>query len=234
MRQTDMRGGDTLLTPRNDIQCPEQQSLKSIWSGIYLIENSAARAFWQDIRNREEEGRLILRDSVEDLIRGFASYRYRSWMSDFDFMAKFLRLEQLEIYAPYFVKLCHIMPVDLKRSRQRIVGRYIFNRLSNASSYAQRQVRKFVRSSVILYPAKDLFPLASSFVGLIERHQDQSKGAVRKQVALMARSVLMMSDGELALHYQSYGNYTEHLAFLRGQCRYFQLSDADILQPFQA
>ena len=158
--QTEIDNCDRLLTPRVGIEWPQAESLKSVWSGIYLIDNGASRAFWQRIQAREADVRFVIRDSVEDMIRGYSSSRYRSW---------------------------------------------------------------------ILYPAKDLFYVANSFIQLIENHQDQSKSAVRLRVALMARSLLMMSDQELADHYQSYSNYAEHLAFLRAQCRYFGLRNEDIL-----
>ncbi len=220
---------ETIFAPREHIIWPETKSLKSVWSGIYLIENAASRQFWRDIFEREALERAVIREAVEDLIRGFSSERYRSWMSDLDFMAKILRAEQLEIYAPYFYKLCLLMPIALKRSRRRTVGQYIENRLPLTSPYMRRQYRKFVRSSVILYPATDLFELSDSFIRLMNVHQDQSIAKIRTRVSTMVRSLLMMSDEELISQYQSFNNYAEHLAFLKAQCNYLQLKHTDIL-----
>jgi hypothetical protein len=122
-----------------------------------------------------------------------------------------------------------LMPVNLKRSRRRVVGQYIENRLPLNSPYMRRQFRKFVRSSVILYPATDLFELSDSFMRLMKVHQDQSIVKIRHRVTVMVRSMLMMSDDDLIAQYQSFNNYAEHLSFLKAQCEYLQLKHADIL-----
>ncbi|WP_025899677.1 hypothetical protein [Sneathiella glossodoripedis] len=220
---------ESIFNPRKNIDWIEEKSLKSVWSGIYVIENPASRSFWQDIYDREAKERRLLREAVEDLIRGYPSQRYRSWMSDFDFMAKLLRAEQLMIYAPYFYRLSRVMPLELKTSRRKVVGKYIENRLSLDTPYLRRQFRKFVRSSVILYPATELFELSDAFIRLINMHRDQSVAKTRERVRLMVRYLLMMSDDDLVRHYQSYRNYCEHLTFLQGQCEYLRLSESDIL-----
>ncbi len=219
---------ERLFLPRDHLHWPEKSGLNTIWSGVYFFDNPAARQFRAHLWGSEQDIRYIIRETVEDAIRALSSVDFRSWMSDYDFMAKLLTADQLELYAPYFLKLTVLMPVTLKKSRRRIVGQFLENRLPVEERFIAKHSRKFIRSSVLLYPAKDIFKVATKFACHILEHRDQSVGANKLRISVMVHSLQLMSDEDLIKNYQSQSNYELHLRFLKNQCDYYRMSEEEI------
>ncbi len=196
---------------------------------MYFFDNPAARQFRSHLWDSEQDIRFIIRETVEDTIRALSSANFRSWMSDYDFMAKLLTADQLELYAPYFLKLTVLMPISLKKVRRRIVGQFLENRLPVNERFVAKHTRKFIRSSVLLYPANDIFKVAAKFACHILDHRDQTVRANKLRIAVMVHSMQLMSDDDLVKNYQSQSNYELHLRFLKNQCDYYRMTEEEIL-----
>ena len=155
------------------------------------------------------------------------------WIADFNFMARLMNIDQLIGYTPNFLTLASLMPVALKQERRNAVKRYLVRRLDFEDQYIRRHGNKFIRSSVIMYPADTLFSIADGYMYLLAQNYDQSARAIKCRIATMIRSLQLMSDAEIIRLFQCASTYRDHLQFLYQQCRYYRMSVADVFNLSQ-
>jgi len=217
-----------LLAPKSDLQWSETDQPLTVWNQSLLIDNEATRILQTSLIEQEGEQRRIIRDQIEGILRQLPSGAFRSWMADYDFMAKMLTAEQLVIYAPAFVQLSFLMPVQLKFCRRRVVLRYLEAHVSCRSKFVLRQCRKFARSSTILYSAQSIFKKAALFAELLSRNSDQSVQANRRRVIMAIRELQLMGDDEIVACYRTENSYLGALNFFKVQCRYYRIGISNI------
>jgi len=223
-------GVAALLEPREGILWPAGVRTYSIWERSVLIENAASRFFWTNIIEQEAPERAIIRDGVENVILRLPSARSRSWMAEYDFMAKMLGADQLVIYAPALVQLAHLMPNQLKQYRRKMVARFLKRLLPLDQPFVMRQMRKFVRSSVLLYSSNTIFEKAEMFAVLVKGSADQSARANKHRVATIIRMLQLMTNDEIVRHFKTVERYLTELDFLEAQCKYYRIYPKDIYE----
>lgn len=217
-----------LLSPRDNLPWTKIKGFLSPWARPVLIENKASRAFAASLQEEEYEERLLIRDLIEDKLAAMPAAHFRYWMAEFDFMSKMLNAEQLVVYTPAFIQLSHLMPRKLVFCRRQIVSLYLKSRLTCSTEFIQRQSRKFVRSSVLLYPSSLLFKMADLYWQLALRSVDQSSAANRERVIMSIRALQLMSDTEICARFKKEEEYRTELKFLAGQCRYYRIKFPEI------
>lgn len=217
-----------LLAPRENLSWGNEDGFMLPWAKPVLIENEASRAFLFSVFEQEHSERSRLLDQVEGALTVLSSKETRFWRAEFIFMAQFLTLDQQIVYAHYFLNLTETMPKKLVLLRRRVVQKYVQKLLPEPNSFVVRQCRKFVRSSVLLYPSYQLTEKALQFQALMKRSQDQTRSANRKKTEMSIRALQLLSDQEICRQYRSEDDYFRDLEFLKVQSRYLKITEAQI------
>lgn len=223
-------GVEALLEARDDIIWPDETRITCVWERPVLIDNKASRIFYSAMIEQEETERAFIRDEVEIALLCLSSKIYRSWLPEYDFMAKMLSIDQLIIYAPKLVQLAHLMPEDLKQNRRKLVARYLEVMLSLEGEFVARQTRKFIRSSVLLYASGDLIGKADHFIDLLKRSDNQSVEANKHRIVTQVRALQLMTNEETAALFKSENQYLNELKFLQIQCHYYRIRASDLFK----
>jgi hypothetical protein len=218
----------SLLLPRHDIEWKNVNGFLSPWARPVLIENKMTRELRRDLQEQEQSDRDYLTEMVEEQLAALPSIDKRFWLAEFRFMAKILRLEQLCVYMPAFVQLAMMMPRSLIYCRREAVRLYLDSKLDVIGPFSQRQQRKFIRSSVLVYPSHLLFSMSELFVGLLMRSMDQSAQANRRRVLMSVRSLQLMSREEISIRFKKEEEYLNELEFLKCQCEHYKIRVPEI------
>lgn len=217
-----------LLEPR-DIKCWEKKTgFLSPWAKPVLIDNKASRKFWEKQEHLEAEDKAFYFNTVEDQLISLKSADYRFWMAEYGFMSRFLDAGQLHFYVPAFIQLAFLMPRKLIFHRRQGVRKFLRNRLVDPNPFVQIQTNKFVRSSVLLYPARLLFEMAELFVELVKRSEVQSYAKNRMRVLMCVRAHQLLSDEDICGRFKKRSEYEKELRFLRSQCKYYKIRVSEI------
>ncbi len=221
-------GIDALLAPRRDIPWKSVTGFLSPWARDFLIENKTSRRFLSVRLANEKRDFLYIRDQFEARLLSLSSVDRRFWLSEFDFMGKLLTASQMAVYTPALLQLAFLMPRKLVTFRRKAVSLFLASRLPDMSGFMQRQNRRYIRSSVLLYPSYLLFRMAEQFCDLLVRSQDQSARANRERVLMSVRVLQLMDPQEICSHFKKEEEYAEELYFLREQCRHYRISLPEI------
>ncbi|MCG8494269.1 MAG: hypothetical protein MI743_21855 [Sneathiellales bacterium] len=217
-----------LLKPR-DINCWEKKTgFLSPWARPILIDNKASRRFREKQECLEAEDKACYFNAVEEQLISMKSLEYRFWMAEYAFMSRLLDASQLQFYVPAFIQLAHLMPRKLIFHRRQGVRKFLKNRLVDPNPFVQVQTNKFVRSSVLLYPARLLFEMAELFVDLIRRSENQSFTTNRLRVLMSVRAHQLLSDEEICGRFKKRSEYEKELQFLQSQCQYYKIRVSEI------
>ncbi len=219
----------SLLMPRSGLQWAERTRIfSSPWARPILIENAASRAFYALVLEQEKSERLIIHDQIEGALRALPSDLFRFWIAEYNFMTGILSSEQLTIYAPAFVQLAFTMPKKLVFFRRLVVRRYLSTILLEEAGFIERQRKKFIRSSILLYPSSLLIQMSDRLVKLVNSSRDQSVTANRKRVIMCVRALQIMSNLEICDRFKTEEEYLTELEFLQAQCRHFRIEVSEI------
>lgn len=219
----------SLLSPRSGLQWVERTRIfSSPWAKPILIENAASCAFYASILEQEKRERLITHDQVEGALRVLPSDLFRFWIAEYNFIASILSSEQQTIYTPAFVQLAFSMPKKLIFFRRLVVSRYLSVILPEEAGFIERQRKKFIRSSVLLYPSGQLIQMSGRLVKLVNSSKDQSVAANRKRVIMSVRALQIMSNLEICDRFKTEDEYLTELEFLQAQCRHFRIEAIEI------
>ena len=221
-------GTDALLVPRRDIPWKNITGFLSPWARTFLIDNRASRRFLSMRLESEEEDQLYIRDQFEARLLSLPAADRRFWLSEFDFMGKLLTVSQMAIYTPALLQLAFLMPRKLVFCRRKAVELFLWSHMPDRSEFMQRQSRRYIRSSVLLYPSYLLFRMGGQFRDLLLRSRDQSARANREKVLISVRAVQLMDASEISSRFKKEEEYMEELAFLRAQCRHYRISVSEI------
>jgi len=217
-----------LLKPRK-IDCWEKKAgFLSPWAKPVLIDNKASRQFRKKQERLEAEDKAFYFSSVEDQLISLKSADFRFWMAEYGFMSRLLDAGQLHFYAPAFIQLAFLTPRKLIFHRRQGVRKFLQNRLIEPSSFVQIQTNKFVRSSVLLYPARLLFEMSGLFVELIKRSEVQSYAQNRMRVLMCVRAYQLLSNEDICGRFKKRSEYEKELQFLQAQCRYYKIRVSEI------
>ncbi|MEH6402159.1 MAG: hypothetical protein V7750_02225 [Sneathiella sp.] len=219
-----------ILDPRENLDWPRAKGLYSQWTKPFLIENDASRAFHWSVIDQEKVERSVVREFVEREIATLASGPGRFWAAEFEFMGKLMSASQLMYYAPLFIKLTKIMPKELIQLRKTVVRKFLATCSLDKSEFSQRQQRKFVRSSVLLYASKLLLTASNRFASILTNSIDQSASSNRQRVIMSVRALQVMSDKEVCERFLVEDAYQRELQFLETQCRFFQIKTSEVYQ----
>ncbi|TNE38759.1 MAG: hypothetical protein EP348_04490 [Alphaproteobacteria bacterium] len=219
-----------LLRPRRNLPWKGDGVFKVCWSRPFLIENRITRAAMSRCLYEEQVGRDILRGQVGGELALLPAYRTRFWKTEYAFLEKMMSLAQLTIYAPAFIRLAKVMPQRLVYSRQQVVRRYLEGKYGAPGRYISGLCRRFIRSSVLLYPAERLISSADSFLDLARRSADQSAAANRERVIMLLRSLHMMTDQEICDQFQQEQDYLDELKLLADLARHYRIGAEEVFR----
>ncbi len=215
---------DTLLVPRQNIPWKHKKGFLSPWARAFIIENRTTRRLLSARLDDEKKDSLFIRDQFETRILSLPAVERRFWLAEFDFMNKLLTVGQMRIYMPTILQLAFLMPRRLVVVRREAVSRFLSANLPEISEFMGRLCRRFVRSSILMYPSYLLFQVAEEFCGLVIRSLDQSAKANRERILMSARALQLMDTHEICQRFNTEEEYSEELSFLRAQCRHYRIS----------
>ncbi|WP_373085139.1 hypothetical protein [Sneathiella sp.] len=226
-RETKLTASD-LLKPRKNLLWKQSSLPKPCWSRPFLIENRITRSFDDRMIFEENAARNLLRGEVEGELARLSASGRRFWLAEYRFLEKMMTLSQLLAYAPAFVRLSRIMPRKLVFCRRMVVRKYLKQHLPSPNRLISKLCNRFVRSSVLLYPAEKLVSASDKFVALAARSADQSVAANRERVIMLLRSLHMMTDQEICEQFQRERDYLNELHLLVELVRFYQVDINDV------
>lgn len=205
----------------------------SLWRGPYLIDNVISREFTKSIPFENPEVRAIIRDQVEGALFDLPSAARRSWMREFDYLAKQMISDQLVVYAPNFVRLSHLMPLELKKLRRQTVATYLANFPEIQNARLNKHIHKFTRSSVLIYSSTRLIQMSDKFVQFLKNNRNQSFAANRTRTAKAIAFLQKLSDRDLQNLFEFEALYLNELSHLKRQSCFHGLEAKDIVKEME-
>ncbi|MEH6526299.1 MAG: hypothetical protein V7723_09515 [Sneathiella sp.] len=220
----------TLLVPREGLVWLENAAPRPHWSKPFLINHKITTAIDRAHRERESEGREILRDQIESENSDLRADVRKFWMSEYRFLENILSMEQLVTYAPGFLALARNMPKKQVYCRRLVVNKFLDTHEIEMNQFTIKLRNQFVRSSVILYPTSKLFIAARKFIDLANRSADQSVQTNRWRIIMMVRSMHMMTDNEICSFFCREDDYFRELSLLTELVRKFRIECVEIFK----
>ena len=219
-----------LLRPRKNLPWKAKNDVPHYWLRPFWVDNKVARAHVEALLADESRERFILRDTIDGELAGLSAVNRRFWIAEYMFLEKLMTFRQLAIYSPAFLSLSRIMPNKLVFCRRLVVRKYLDQHSLPSTAFVSRLCGQFVRSSVLLYPAEKLTVAADRFICMVLRSADQSKEANSHRIAMMLRSLHLMSDHEICDRFQYEEAYLNELTLLAALSRHYRLNAEDIFR----
>ena len=219
-----------LVKPRENLPWDAEKAPLNCWTKPFLINNRITEVHAEKIQLQEHKGRAALYDLIDGELACLSATKYHFWSGEYRFLEKLMTFKQLATYAPGFLNLSRIMPKKLVFCRRIVVRKYLERQITIKTTFVAKLCRQFVRSSVLLYPAESLMAAADQFISLVKRSADQSRRANRHRVAILLRSLRLMSDHELCDQFQCEREYLDELSLLGELVQHYRLNVEDVFK----
>jgi hypothetical protein len=219
-----------LLEPRVGLPWVPSNVVSTHWDRPLLFDNEANRAY--EVSLAEEDTQQVIEISaalVENLYRQSAS-PVRAWAADFAFMHKIMSVGQMREYAAHITRLSEVMPRQMVVNRRRMVARYLRYKKPEMVRFETKFARRFIRSSVLLYPTTGLFFRANSFLDQLSRSKPHGFKKMRDKLSYIVRMLVVMSDEEICARYQSEEVYQIESGRIRAQCHQYDVGSKEVFQ----
>tara|TARA_R100000005_G_C5003701_1_gene212244 strand:+ start:408 stop:1145 length:738 start_codon:yes stop_codon:yes gene_type:complete len=227
---TDALASSNLLKPRSGLPWKAGKRRIGGWPVSAFINCPAAREHQEKLLREERAVRAALRDSIEGELASLPAVQARFWFGEYRFIEKRLSFHQLTFYAPAFLCLARLMPRKMVVCRRLVVRKYLEQGNLPQSRFIARLCRQFVRSSVLIHPDERLFAAADQFIGMARRSADQTRAGNRFRLAMLLRTLHLMSDQEICARYQTEDDYLRELSLLGALVRYYRLTAEDVFR----